>query len=538
MKNIIYIIILYNFIFSGNFIYNEESWYSIISPKEITSISYNRDEVFFTSTNGLFVYNKFENKFFYADYTLSGIDNKNLLISHYDIYRDNLWLLNSEKLQYKSDISNVWVNVYFFNLDIKHGRSIKNIGSNPNYIVLQVHNSQYIFLDPFTGRIINNLTNSDMESEILTVKWSSVSRSSLNNNFNLYEYYIFDEWDILSNNQIMKNGKNVYITCALNQENGRNWFGTDAGELFYTEPYSKELERFSAIPNITNANVAYLDNADEWWFSDSNWLYNSSDILFNQEVIFLSHWNEIADIWTPLYQKKYPQIISKDINVIFRLEDILYIGTNRGLLLYYINLDKWDLVTMSDGLASNDIKDIDYYNDGILYIATSMGLTTLSVDINYPIKSYEKLRNKDIYDISFFEKDLYILSSVGLFHLNTLSGKIKQLSNRKFSKIEVSSNRVILSNNNGLFSLKEGKPQLLTRFDKIKNFSICENYIWINTGDAAIIYNPLLNTRLRYNSSDGIAGKLIKNIDCNDSWVWFTTNQGLSFYNWSQFHYE
>ena len=207
------------------------------------------------------------------------------------------------------------------------------------------------------------------------------------------------------------------------------------------------------------------------------------------------------------------------------------------MLLYYINLDKWDIVTISDGLASNSIKDIDYYN-GILYIATSMGLTTLSVDISYPIKSFEMLRNKDIYDICIFEKDLYILSSVGLFYLNILSEKIEQLSGRKFSNIENSSDRIMLSNNNGLFVLNKGKPQLLTRFDKIKNFSICNDYVWINTGDAAIIYNSIFNTKLRYNNNDGIAGKLIKNIDCNDSWVWFATNHGLSFYNWSQFHYE
>ena len=538
MKNIIYIIIISNFIFSRNFIYNEESWYSIMSPKGITSISYNRDEVFFTSTNGLFIYGKFNNEFFYSDYTLSGIENKNLLIAHYDLYRDNLWILNSEKLQYKSNISNVWVDVYFHNLNIKHSRSINNIGSNPNYIVLQIRNNQYIFLDPYTGRIINNITNSVMESELLTVKWSSTSNSLLNNNFNLDEYYIFDGWNIVSNNQILKNGKRLYITCVLNQENGRKWFGTDTGELFYTEQYSNELQRFSAISNITNTNLAYLDNQDEWWFADNNWLYSSSDILFNQEVTFLSHWNERANIWTPLYQTKYPQIISKDINVIYRLENTLYIGTTNGLLIYYINLDRWELVAMSDGLGSNNIQDIEY-DDDILYLATSMGLTTFSTAINKPIRFFNTMHNKDIFDICFFDKYLYILSSFGLFYLDILSDDIIQLTNRKFRKIETSSDRIILSKNNSLFILDSNfNIKLLTSFDEIKNFSICSNYIWVNTGNTAIIYNPEYNTKLRYNSSDGIVGKAIKNIDCNDSWVWFTTEQGLSFYNWRQFHYE
>ena len=43
---------------SRNFIYNEDSWYSVLAPKEITSMSYNRDKVFFSSTNGLFIFDE------------------------------------------------------------------------------------------------------------------------------------------------------------------------------------------------------------------------------------------------------------------------------------------------------------------------------------------------------------------------------------------------------------------------------------------------------------------------------------------------
>ena len=46
------------------------------------------------------------------------------------------------------------------------------------------------------------------------------------------------------------------------------------------------------------------------------------------------------------------------------------------------------------------------------------------------------------------------------------------------------------------------------------------------------------NETIEYDNNDGISGSHINHIDCDDSWVWFSTNKGLSFYNWRQFHYE
>ena len=102
MKNILYIIIL-GLCLSKNFIYSENSWYSILSPKQITSISYTQNEVFFSSINGLFVYNKDNKDFFYSDYMLNNLDNKNIYLVHYDTYRDNIWILNKHDILFKSN---------------------------------------------------------------------------------------------------------------------------------------------------------------------------------------------------------------------------------------------------------------------------------------------------------------------------------------------------------------------------------------------------------------------------------------------------
>ena len=143
---------------------------------------------------------------YYTDSVLANIDNKNIFAVHYDIYRDNIWILNKDAILFKSDIGSVWLKLEFYNLGVSSYRNIINMGSNTNYIVLQTRNNQYIFLDPYTGVVNNSLSNTDVTLELLSVNWSSSYRSKLNNIIDLNQYYTFSGWDIISNNQVRKNG--------------------------------------------------------------------------------------------------------------------------------------------------------------------------------------------------------------------------------------------------------------------------------------------------------------------------------------------
>ena len=126
MKNILYIIIL-NLCFAKNFIYTEDSWYSVLSPRNITSISCNYNEIFFSSTNGLFIYNKDNKDFYYSDYILGNLDNKKIHIIHYDLYRDNIWVLNPF-----SGLGDVGVACK------KNGRRFIGFETNKDYLLLSM----------------------------------------------------------------------------------------------------------------------------------------------------------------------------------------------------------------------------------------------------------------------------------------------------------------------------------------------------------------------------------------------------------------
>ena len=538
LKKILYILIIFSFLLSKNFIYNEDSWYSVTSPEKITSISYNRDKVFFSSENGIFIYDKITKGFYYSDYLLNNVENKDIFIIHYDLYRDNYWMMNREELMFKSKLSSVWLKIRFDSLDLFSYKNIYNIGSSSDYIVIQTHNNRFLFLNPFTGHVINDILNEDVDFQLASVTWSSSYNSDFNNNIDLMDYYMFDNWKIAKHNEFEKNGKVIEVTCFLDEPNEYKWFGTDSGKLFFAAPYSNEIEELKSIPPISNINIAYLDDNNGWWIADKDWIYNYSDILYNQEMVFLSHWDEKNNIWTKYYQDKYPQVMVKDINDLYRIDNMLYIATNSGLLIYNIALDKWNLLNMGDGLVNDVILDIEYHED-VLYLATQGGLMTVSTLINKPVSSYfTKLIHKSITDIDILDDDLYLLTDIGLLKMDTNTKDYDIVSKRKFKDIEIIDDHIFLSKNNAIYLWTDNDLNFLFQYDRIKNFDVCNNYIWAHNKNSAMIYDMNTGNKLEYDQTDGIISDKINDIQCDENWVWFSTNNGLSFYNWEKYHYE
>ena len=78
--------------------------------------------------------------------------------------------------------------------------------------------------------------------------------------------------------------------------------------------------------------------------------------------------------------------------------------------------------------------------------------------------------------------------------------------------------------------------QTLTHIKHINDISLCNNYLWISSRDNSILYNLKKNEVFQYSPEDGITGSIVRQIDCDDDWVWFTTDKGLSFYNWRKYH--
>ena len=185
--------ILVSVLFSINFKYEVGDWFTLSNPKSINSITSTNNEIIFCSENGVFKYNMLNSSFNFDEEYLREFDNQKSIIVFYDEYRDYLWYLTDEGLNYKPRISSFWSKINFYELNTATYRSIINIGSDFNYIYLDV-GSTYLILNPFTGRLIEN---QDIAININNINWSNQSNYQFAN-IDLTRFNSFENWYLKS----------------------------------------------------------------------------------------------------------------------------------------------------------------------------------------------------------------------------------------------------------------------------------------------------------------------------------------------------
>ena len=95
---------------------------------------------------------------------------------------------------------------------------------------------------------------------------------------------------------------------------------------------------------------------------------------------------------------------------------------------------------------------------------------------------------------------------------------------------------MILSRRKKIFKSSNDDYESLINLDRIKNVCYVDNFLWVNSVNNATLFNLNNNKSTIYNQSDGIVGNIINHIGCDESWVWFSTNKGVTMYNWSKYH--
>jgi len=529
MKFFLYLL-LFTLSFSQNFSYNEEDWFTISNPGVITSITTARDEIIFSSENGIFIYDKYSLDLFFLEDYVRNFNYKNCYIAHYDDSRDYLWLLNEDNLAYKPYSSTFWREIDFYELNLSGHRNILNIGSNVDYVFINL-GSEILVLNPYTGQLIEDEIN-----DYNNIKWTSSYRNLLSDNYDLTNFHSFDGYHFMSNQLIQYNGMDINIS-SIARDGSSIWVGTDSGEIFLCDLYLRTVEKINSMPLFSNINRTYLDDNAEWWISTNDLVFLNDKIFMGNNQIFLVRWIEKENQWVSYHQNKYSNIHSGDITSMLRINEVLYIGTRFGLLIFDINNEKWNLINKENDLYGEYIYDLDFFEKN-LYIATSLGLSVLSVEDDYIFQNkFQDLKNHTIYDILINKDSLFLISEIGLLEYNLSTNQGIVLINEKFNQLLLDENEdLILSKRNRIYKYSNRNKELMLGINKIQNLSYCDNHIWINHGKTSSLYDISNQEVFEYNSNDGISGSKINYLDCDESWVWFSTNKGISFYNWSQYH--
>ena len=528
------LILLVSFVFPQNFIYNSDDWFTISNPGYITSIATTKDEVIISAKNGVYSYNKYTQEFLFIEDFVRKFNSNNYHMIHYDNYRDYLWILTDENLSFKPVSSNFWREIDFYELNLNNHYNILNIGCSTEYLFLNV-GSEFIVLNPYTGSIVTDEVDGYSD-----IEWTGSSRNILSHNFDLSRFHSYEGYNFISNSQIEYDGRFLDIT-AITLDDNYLWVGTNSGEIFLCDLSLRNAEKIKSMPLFSDLKISYLDERMEWWFATNDLITMYDDFILRKDQIFMLRWIEDDNKWISYNQKKYQHIRSSDITCFYRSDKNLYVGTYHGLLIFNINRKKWMLLSsVSDNLKSDHILDLEFYNNQ-LFIATKSGIDVISVSDNIMIKNdiLSQLDGLIIQEIKIKDDNMFILSDTGLFKYNIILKEMYSLINDNFKNmIIVDKNNFLLTKRNKVlnYNIDKNEKNTLVQIKNIKDIAKYENYIWINLNRKVILYDMTKNVSFEYDSKDGITGDMINQVDCDENWVWFTTDKGMSFFNWNKYH--
>ena len=528
--------IIISFLLSQNFIYDEEDWIVVSNPGQINSMTLMYDDLLFTAQKGVYTYSKSNQSMSYMLDFIQGFSNSKFKIIHYDVYRDHLWFLSQEKIFFKPKISSIWREIEFYDLNIIDATNIKNIGSTSDYILIKT-NSDMIVLNPYTGKLIlyeeHKIENYLFDDK--PVKWSSTRYDESELRIDLRDFSSHDEYTFLSNDYLEYNGAFIRITNIIEDDSKNIFIGTDSGDLFKCNLYTKTFHKMPNIPMLSNVNLAYYDDYGEWWIS-TNDLINFSDerFLFSKDIFF-ANWKEDINKWSYINNNFNYNLKSSDITSLYRYQNHLYIGTNKGLYIYDLNLKRWiEYEYFIDSYIFNIKRSREY-----IYIATNEGLEVMldskSIVIDSDLTSI--FNSHLIMDIEFINQLLYVSSDYGLFKYDFTENKVSKISDVIYNKIEsdLLGNLYMLKKNK-IFQLQGEQKRLIHRLKNIQDFAYCEDFLWVNNSKFASIINLETNELVEYSNVDGLLSDSIYSIDCDNNWVWFSTDNGLVLYNWAKYH--
>jgi hypothetical protein len=519
-----------------NFRYKSDDWYILKKPGNITGITENRFNIYFATESGVYIYDKALEDF-RLDNTLSNFEQfSNVNFFHYDAYHDYFWVVSGMTIQFKSAVSSLWRD-----MDINSGiitiYNIERIGSSPQYFWIESFGELFPF-DPLSGKPANW---EDAKSEVEFIGWSAAKNSFNKSPIDISKYSIDGDWTVGLNEIFDNQGRKITATVHLEDDEGNNWYGTDAGYILKGWSYSSRLEIIEIGLPFNNVTVAYYDD-ENWWFADSKFKRSGRISLNNKynrlnSTPFLSQWNEKDNSWDYFYPDESITIENTDINSIIRVGNIMYFGTMSGLLYLDIYSRDWNIINTVNGLNDAAIWDMVEYN-GSIYLATANGINEIST-LNHSVISSEvdlflDIKNANIYDLASDSTALYIASDLGLLAFRWDEQDIRTISKKIFKKIGIE-NETIMGTDDTLWLIDRNDNELYIDTN-VQSFDMCGSFLWKSNGRSISLLDTITSESWNYGVQDGIPSNKIYEVNCDDDWAWFLTDKGLAFYNWSKYH--
>jgi len=273
------------------------------------------------------------------------------------------------------------------------------------------------------------------------------------------------------------------VTAVAKDQYGKIWFGSSNGILDVFDPSSNSFKR---ILDIYNAGRT---------MKGINSLYVKGDTVFVSTDFGLSLINPTSYFFYDTFFKFGDLSSNLTVKSSFK-DDFIYvcleqgIAKPKGLNLNLTSPESWQLITVNDGLPSNNVRKILKYRDTLI-AATDKGIACFTEN---KWKTYiPSLASFNISDISVQNDTLYILAGNNVYVYKNNSWIVLTLSLfiSPYKVISSSDNSLYAATNSGLLVLKGKRERDLLYPDcpAVNYFSDlnvdASGNLWVATGSGS-----------------------------------------------------
>ena len=521
--------------------FNADDWYIVKNLGVVNAITEDYYSVHFASDNGIFSYDKSSEDFFFNVFLSNGIEVGSIHHLFYDFNSDHYWIIQSDKVSMKSSLSDYWREINLSDLGIFSCYEIIDIGNSDDYIWFKT-TTEYVAVNPISGlRVSNEFDYSIIDN----IKWGYSKYGTAGKNLDITSY-IFEDW--FSNLETYSEDKQSYIynsrkgkirpTVKMKDKNGNIWFGSNQSIILKGWEHSQRLEMVKFGLHTKKTSITYNDGNNNWWFANNSYVSSkdfSSNNLFSISKDFLTNWNEELNTWN-YFDSNGIASINMDINKMIMVDQSVYLCTMKGLL--YLDLYDNSFRMYDKGFSDIALWDVEAFGESLI-LATSEGVNEFSIKTNSVLTSNYKIVNElkgmEVYDLFMDDKMLYVASENGLYVSDLIKNDISIISNKKFTKIEVVEGHCLALNDNlWIINLNTKSENMM--YTNLDDFCIVDDYVWLNYNSYVELVNLQSSQLWQYSFENGIPGSHIYKVECSDEWAWFSTNDGIAFYNWMRNH--
>jgi hypothetical protein len=505
--------------------YRPGDWTTWPSVRFVTSIALDYERVYFGTTNGIAVYNFYQNDWEPAVTWSDGLENDSIRDVLFDFKTGSLWCITEQGVSCREEASRRWINYR----REETGQSVPiSLGEGRTYLWLK-GSAGITLVDRFTAVFRQS---GEQESEADEVQWDNPSSTRSVSDFFLDPGYFTPEQNIIQDGHLRR----YPVTTAFADRFQSLWIGTWGLGAAVADLKTLRLKFLPFGPYVADVEAMA-------WDGECMWIGGTGG---DRETGAVSRWNMETGKWDYFESLLDPGLRSDAVTAVLPLDGEVWFGTRDGLARYDRRSGSWRTFGVHQNLWDDGITCLAA-QDSVLWVGTQLGINRVLLKpmIIEQVRD-PRLMRRMIYDLKPDGADVWAGTELGIFRRDAESGKWQPvpgypgMAPLEVTAVSVYGDEVWFGTDDGVEMLDQasgvwkGFPAAHFPTDENMHVILADSQaVWAGTDNGVLKYNREEDRWRLFSTEDGLAGNSVRWILPDGDTIWFGTDRGLTRFYWN-----